>query len=662
MSLEWILFVAACLSTVGTVAWAHRDAGRGRGGRILGPTGLVLGAALFSGGVAWWWQGGRNASRAAEAAFAPKLPRQVAHAGYVSSDQCAACHPGPHQSWHDSFHRRMTQRVEPDTMLGDFENREFTVDGHRIRLERRGSEYWVEMVDPDWTHDQARARAGWAGFQLQDPGQAPRVWKRIGLATGSHNFQTYWVPGRHGNLQFALPLAWLVEERRWIPRKDTFIRDPHASSPNQIWNLNCIQCHVTGGVPGRDPRSGLLDSRVSDLGISCEACHGPGEAHVRANRSPLRRYLRQIGGPSPDPTIVNPSRLPPKASTQVCGQCHGMKFVHGFDDYLRAGFSYRPGGELEPSTPLLRHPRFGDPQGIPTEILGNQEFLANIFWPDGMIRVTGREYSGLRESACHLKGGMTCLSCHSMHDAPPDDQLRRDLPGDRSCLQCHPAIGSDLAAHTHHAPDSSGSRCVNCHMPHATYGLLKAVRNHYIDSPSARSTLETGRPNACNLCHLDQTLEWTARHLASWTGRPAPALPPEHRSVSLSALLMTRGDVAQRALVAANLGQPEARAVSGEATLVPHLLELLDDPYPAVREIAARSLRSFPAFREVPSEPMGEESSRLRFRSRVEALWKPGPPGPRAAAQLLAPDGRLDRKRHGELLRHRDHRVMDLIE
>ena len=659
MNLEWTLFLAACLVSAGLVAWAHRGAGLRRS---AAPAASLVGVLVLAGVAARSWDGGRGLVAASQAAFRPKLPRKESHSGYVSSDQCAACHPGPHQSWHDSFHRRMTQEATPEAVLGDFNHREFTVDGHLVRLERRGDEFWAEMVDPDWTHDQARARAGWRGFKVEDPAKAPRVWKRVGLATGSHNFQAYWVPSRNGNLQFSLPLAWLVEEKRWIPRKDTFIRDPKAPSPNQIWNLNCIQCHVTGGVPGRDPRSGLLESRVGDLGISCEACHGPGEAHVRANRSPLRRYLRHFGDPAPDPTIVNPKRLSPKASTQVCGQCHGMKFVHGFEGYLETGFSFRPGGEMEPATPLLRHPRFGDPQGIPTEILGNQEFLGNIFWPDGMIRVTGREYSGLRESACHLKGGMTCLSCHSMHDAPPDDQLRRDRAGDQACLQCHQSLGANLTAHTHHAADSSGSRCYNCHMPHATYGLLKAVRNHYIDSPSARSTLETGRPNACNLCHLDRTLEWTAGRLAEWTGKPAPTLPPEHRSVSLAALLLTRGDVAQRALIAANAGNPDAQAVSGTGALVPHLLELLDDPYPAVREIAARSLRSLPAFREVPSLSLGDDTQRRRFRSEVEALWKPEPAGARAGAQLLRADGRIDRERQGVFLRQRDHRILDLIE
>ena len=36
--------------------------------------------------------------------------------------------------------------------------------------------------------------------------------------------------------------------------------------------------------------------------------------------------------------------------------------------------------------------------------------------------------------------------------------------------------------------------------------------------------LETGRPNACNLCHLDRTLAWTAKHLEGWYGFAPPEL------------------------------------------------------------------------------------------------------------------------------------------
>ena len=43
------------------------------------------------------------------------------------------------------------------------------------------------------------------------------------------------------------------------------------------------------------------------------------------------------------------------------------------------------------------------------------EWLGDRFWPDGMVRVTGREYNGLLDTACYQRGKMSCLSCHSMH-------------------------------------------------------------------------------------------------------------------------------------------------------------------------------------------------------------------------------------------------------
>src|SRR5262249_53673421 len=151
-----------------------------------------------------------------------------------------------------------------------------------------------------------------------------RVWKPITMLTGSHHMQAYWVPSRRGNIQFGFPFAWLIEDRRWAPRKDTFIRDPQAPSPIQIWNLNCIQCHSTGGQPGEHPDTKVVNSRVGELGIACESCHGPAENHLEAGANPWRRYQLHWEKRG-DPTMVNPARISAKRSSQICGQCHGIK-------------------------------------------------------------------------------------------------------------------------------------------------------------------------------------------------------------------------------------------------------------------------------------------------------------------------------------------------
>src|SRR4029077_18990255 len=194
------------------------------------------------------------------------------------------------------------------------------------------------------------------------------------------------------------------------------------------------------------------------------------------------------------------------------------------------------------------------------------------------------------------KRTLSCFSCHTMHvpaqearaiDEWADDQLAPKATGKEACLQCH-RPGSDSrrtlpANHTHHGDGSAGSSCYNCHMPYTTYGLLKTIRSHQISSPSVKATLDTGRPNACNLCHLDKTLAWTAEYLERWYATPKPQLGDEEQSVAASLLWLLKGDAGQRAIVAQSLGWAPAQQASGTGWIAPYLALFLDDPYDAVR-------------------------------------------------------------------------------
>ena len=119
---------------------------------------------------------------------------------------------------------------------------------------------------------------------------------------------------------------------------------------------------------------------------------------------------------------------------------------------------------------------------------------------------------------------------HAPHGSDPNDQLRfadaAELPSaqhNRACTQCHQSLTTEdaLAAHTHHAAGSAGSRCYNCHMPYQTYALHKRVRSHRITIPTADVTRQHGVPNACNQCHVDRSTDWTDRMLAGWQNEGA---------------------------------------------------------------------------------------------------------------------------------------------
>jgi formate-dependent nitrite reductase cytochrome c552 subunit len=440
------------------------------------------------------------------------------------------------------------------------------------------------------------------------------------LATGSHNQQIYWYATGRSRILGQLPAIWLPVERRWIPRRSAVMRPPsqHAASETGAWNGVCVACHATNGQPQFDTPFGSqpiatqrADTRAAEFGVSCEACHGPAETHVRVNRNALRRYAIHLSG-RPDPTIVQPKRLSAQVSSQVCGQCHSFwEFADARSerDANTHGLPYRPGDELSATRFIVQPTRNLESATLQAFLAEDPGFLRDIFWPDGMVRATGREYNGLIESPCYKNATsdertLTCFSCHSMHTAAgdhraigawADDQLAPRAAGNEACGQCHARQSS--AAHTHHRPESAGSSCYNCHMPYTTYGLLKTIRSHQISSPSVQTTIDTGRPNACNLCHLDKTLAWTAESLEAWYGITPLTMGEDERQVAASLLALLKGDAGQRAIAAQAMGWAPAQEASGSAWLTPYLALLTRDSYDAVRHIAARSMATLPPFR-----------------------------------------------------------------
>ena len=153
------------------------------------------------------------------------------------------------------------------------------------------------------------------------------------------------------------------------------------------------------------------------------------------------------------------------------------------------------------------------------------DFFHNRFWGDGMIRVTGREFNGVQASPCFKRRRFSCISCHEMHldshgqtDAKTwarTDQLASEDGFRFACLQCHKDMTARLVAHTHHERGFIRQPLLQLpHAAHYVFGLLHAMRSHQVSSPNVQESIAYGRPNACNLCHLDQTLSWAAEHSA----------------------------------------------------------------------------------------------------------------------------------------------------
>jgi predicted CXXCH cytochrome family protein len=650
--MEWLLFILLLAGSLFPLLRRPRP--------FQGLNLLLAVTAAAAVGAAVWSNLSQKQAQAKEEQFLKHVPATGRKDGYITSDNCASCHPNEYASWHHSYHRTMTQYASTNTVVADFNNLKLDARGESYLLQKRGDELWVDMPDPDWKAEQSQLRGlkDWTSLT-----NAPRVQKQVSMVTGSHHLQKFWVASSRGNLQYDLPFTYLVEDKRWVLREDSIVRDPDLPLLVQVWNVNCVKCHTTGPQPRRDLRTGVLNTWVGEMGIACEACHGPAEQHIKLHQRPLERYRTILADEKGDATIVNPERLSSKASSEICGQCHSIK-LHLERDWEQSGSQYRPGGDLEKSI-LVVHP--SRPSSLPglEEALKDSEAVRFFFWPDGMTKITGREFNGMAESPCYERGNLSCISCHSMHKGDRNQQLTEKMRSNEACLQCHETMRNKIEQHTHHAPASPGSLCYNCHMPHTSWGLLKAVRSHKITSPNVQTTLDTGRPNACNLCHLDQSLAWSAKHLSDWYAVKAPKLSEEETSLSAGVHFLLRGDAGQRALMVWSMGWDAARQASGQRWMVPYLAQMLEDPYAMVRYRAARGLQTYPEFSDFKFDYVGALAERLQARRQAGEIWSKMAIAPldRTGSHILFDaSGRLEQERFDGLLRQRDNRSVFLVE
>jgi predicted CXXCH cytochrome family protein len=308
----------------------------------------------------------------------------------------------------------------------------------------------------------------------------------------------------------------------------------------------------------------------------------------------------------------------------------------------RTGDTFVPGEDLAVhSEPLWRDSALNGERGV---------FEAR-FWPDGTARLTAYEYQGLLQSPCARRGGLTCSSCHGMHEGDPRGQLRLARTGDAMCTACHDDLASaeQQARHARHPAESEGARCVNCHMPQIVYGLVGAHRSHRIDSPRPGNDPARSHPDACTLCHTDRSRSWAE---AAW--RNEPTGDPTSDVLAENTRLLFAGDPIERALAAAALGREQLGAGKGEPEARIGLLAdvMRSDSYPAVRAIAWRSLRTLldahhpsaaaPAHAFTPTDaPVARTHSVGAVLSRLPPGAIRHPDAETAALRARAPDVRI---------------------
>ncbi len=383
-------------------------------------------------------------------------------AAYGKSPSCQSCHEEEFKNWQGSHHAQAERIVDPTRDQAAFDPAQTIAHGSR----------------------QSTARVVDGRMQLLTQG----------LNGTNEPFAVARVIGVDPLLQYLLPAGggrWQASELCFDPKRLEWFnvygeedRQPgewgHWTGRGMNWNFMCATCHNTRLRKNYDPRTDTYATTMAEMGVGCEACHGPMADH--------NAWQAKHPNRSGDPTIRKITRA---EMFDTCGQCHAR----------RGELT----GDFQPGENFLDHHHLT----IPDE--------TDVFHPDGQVRDEDYEFTAFLGSRMHL-AGVRCVDCHEPHTS----KLR--VPGNLMCMACHgntmtngaPRI--DPATHSHHKTDTAGDRCTDCHMPTTVYMQRHPRHDHGFTVPDPRLTKELGIPNACNRCHTNQTSDWSLEAMNKWYG------------------------------------------------------------------------------------------------------------------------------------------------
>lgn len=389
---------------------------------------------------------------------------------YVGSVVCKQCHEKQNLALQNTHHDKALQHATADIVLGDFDNATFSAQSVTTRFFKQDGKYVVHTEGPGGKY---------RDFQVE-------------YAVGIAPLQQYLIALPGGRLQ-ALSVAWDTQQNRWYSLYPNERITPddwlHWTQGAQNWNMMCADCHSTHVKKNYDTESRQYQTTWAEIDVSCEACHGPAAAHVDW-------ATRQNDTSTKPPQMLNTAGQLAKSEVDLCGACHALRTRIGED-----------------STP--------SPQLLDSHIPSLLE--PEMYHVDGQIKGEAFEYGAFLQSKMY-QAGVRCTDCHDPHS------LTLKAEGNALCTRCHSASAFDTEKHHHHPPNSTSSRCINCHMDGETFMGVDYRRDHSFRVPRPDLSTSLGVPNACQRCHQKESPEWAT----AWVTRHFGSERPPHFATLLA--------------------------------------------------------------------------------------------------------------------------------
>jgi predicted CXXCH cytochrome family protein len=473
---------------------------------------------------------------AATAKHEGEVRSNIARADYAGSAACARCHAKEYAAWLDSPMHRMTRDLHRTEIRAPFSGTDFALRDDSVHMEQIGGERFMRLHTARGQETLYRVTKVIGGRYRED---------FVGAEVDPNS-----PLGATRDAERILPASYLVFNGEWRYKGySVMVRERPDLEPGVVWKTACIFCHNTapslslllddvygagahtyqGSVSvelpddrrphyvvkddaalkvalgaelehlGRsrdtehfslkraltasidDTRDHFDEKDLVELGIGCEACHGGAREHVqdptrvRPTLALRSDFLQVTTASGAEPTHA-------QDINRTCAKCHTVLFSR---------YPYTWEGQTR------RH----DPGGSSINSGEARDFLLGD---------------------CNTQ--LSCVHCHDPHTEDPKSALQalEGPQGDDLCASCHKDLQSADArrAHTHHLAESSGSRCLNCHMPKKNMGLAyELTRYHRIGSPTDRERVEGDRPLECALCHTDKSIEQLVATMERFWGK-----------------------------------------------------------------------------------------------------------------------------------------------
>ena len=282
------------------------------------------------------------------------------------------------------------QPANDQTVLGDFNGARFTSRGLTTSFARRDGKYFITTEGPDGKP---------AEYEVK-------------YTFGVEPLQEYLVAFPGGRLQVPT-VGGDTQNKRWFalyPNERHKPDDPlHSTGRYQNWNLMCSECHSTDVRRGYDAKADTYDTKWAQLNVGCQACHGPGSAHLAWAQSPARRT----------PGVSTRRRARPGRGFPRPRFTLSDRDVRAVSLAATTPDRRRDAGEA-----LARR--------LPSRVAARK----------GSITPTGSSRTRSTSGALSCRGrmyakGVRCSDCHDPHS------LHLRAEGNALCAQCHQSAGNE---------------------------------------------------------------------------------------------------------------------------------------------------------------------------------------------------------------------------